>query len=1335
MRALTLWCLAVTASALAAPARANLDALVSVGACVAESQIAGHRPPVVLRVSPWVGGGAQVTLGVRWDDPLGDTESDTKHARSGRNVSVQAAQSAAEPSEPRALVINESRADATNISGDAFFQVATARAGGVVGATVIAIDPGSSLATATAAVETALAVLRGVPRDEEVAVFALVSANTAGEVRKTEKPLLVADFRAPRLGGARHLERRTRAFLRAFAKQRNSVTPVSPVSTEEPPIIDADDDETRITDTRLDAARTNDAQTETTRRMRVVLQSRASSLFDALLGELASWRADPEGPVARDVVLIAPTAPTALRLENATCLETFESRGDVANAAFGRSSVPEGGGWALTTMLADAEALSPPKIFELRDSSATGSASRALVIVTGWGARAAASRAALVRARRRNVARVGVCGLRIAETRSELGRFSFRARLGASGGHFRCSVQAPTRAFPSATHRDEDEDERFFFAGAPVCDAAAAAADAYPYPDAIAIRMSPAQRARFDAKRSFFRGSHFASLAAKTDTKARVQFVYPFREKTKPLQKDAKDAFDRTSSHERVVRASDAEASIPLAAKVRFRGVSSLRDCARRKSMKVNLRGRGRFRLAPGSAGDEFLLISMCYDDRYVKSKLVFSLAKRLGAFPHAARYVRVLIENPLVGSVRREKTPWRDDDDDADVKKKKKTPVLENEGLYLLVDDPVSSLERRFARVETVVRRRNDAKRSREPGKGTPEVKRPKSDEKRGLRNQAALRRYDRLARVAGTCATSRRTAAAADGGLPCYEALDERLDLEQYFRWTALMTLVGSGDHVDETWFYASNENAAASFFDAAAAAASRSVAETDRSRANATRFGESAFDVSDSSGADDGGSDARFARAFRYRVHAWDPDDAFQPCHHSGANALRDPHGLLVCAEGDLDKVFVRDPRTYAAYVDALEWTLRQALTLEVIEHAAANEIMAELRSVLVDDATAAGLAELVAANPDARTRRGALADIEGSLSFYAWTLRERRRTLLRRVARYRDFAASKEHFAEDDFSNGTATDKITVPFEPKRTPARSALRREAARFPFEVDKGSFRRRWALRRLVFSASAREYRYDAAPGSGVQELVARGVAFENESSRTSQATNAANIERLEISLPTVYVPVRAEVRYENVTYVAPPSETRVACFAPPFDDGAVVDHDASRIANADAASMNGFGDDELGDDDSFFANLAADSAAAANASFAFRCALRGSRIVDSGTGETLESLDAVAFAAVSDGFVAFRFARRLPTTTRDATLGTNPSARYEPIRLGPGRRFETKSALSVFHRDWLPFPRGVLRAETEAFGRAGRVSSRSTDDAHTKRKARRERREDSHP
>ena len=39
--------------------------------------------------------------------------------------------------------------------------------------------------------------------------------------------------------------------------------------------------------------------------------------------------------------------------------------------------------------------------------------------------------------------------------------------------------------------------------------------------------------------------------------------------------------------------------------------------------------------------------------------------------------------------------------------------------------------------------------------------------------------------------------------------------------------------------------------------------------------------------------------------FGLHAWDPDDAFQSCHHNGENAVDDPHGLLYCAEGDLDK----------------------------------------------------------------------------------------------------------------------------------------------------------------------------------------------------------------------------------------------------------------------------------------------------------------------------------------------------------------------------------------------------------------------------------------------
>ena len=51
--------------------------------------------------------------------------------------------------------------------------------------------------------------------------------------------------------------------------------------------------------------------------------------------------------------------------------------------------------------------------------------------------------------------------------------------------------------------------------------------------------------------------------------------------------------------------------------------------------------------LAPGSASDRFLLISMCYDDRYLKTALVGGMAAELELFPHAFSYVRLITENP----------------------------------------------------------------------------------------------------------------------------------------------------------------------------------------------------------------------------------------------------------------------------------------------------------------------------------------------------------------------------------------------------------------------------------------------------------------------------------------------------------------------------------------------------------------------------------------------------------------------------------------------------------------------------------------------------------------
>ena len=60
-------------------------------------------------------------------------------------------------------------------------------------------------------------------------------------------------------------------------------------------------------------------------------------------------------------------------------------------------------------------------------------------------------------------------------------------------------------------------------------------------------------------------------------------------------------------------------------AEIKFRGVSSFRDCVR-KSLRVNLKGKTWRRLSPGLASDKFLLVSMCYDDRYVKTARVLKM-------------------------------------------------------------------------------------------------------------------------------------------------------------------------------------------------------------------------------------------------------------------------------------------------------------------------------------------------------------------------------------------------------------------------------------------------------------------------------------------------------------------------------------------------------------------------------------------------------------------------------------------------------------------------------------------------------------------------------------
>ena len=285
-----------------------------------------------------------------------------------------------------------------------------------------------------------------------------------------------------------------------------------------------------------------------------------------------------------------------------------------------------------------------------------------------------------------------------------------------------------------------------------------------PYPDDITLEFTPSERATFDEYRGFYRGSYEKMMRAKSKFALAVRF----------------DEGPR------------------LRATARFRGVSSFRDCERRKSLTVELDGRG-VRLMPGSFGTKFLLISLCIDDRYVKTHLVLSMAKALGTFPHAFRYVRLKVRTR--GQKR-----------------------VEHSGLYLLMDDPKSSLERAHNQLSVVVRRRFDpARKNFTSSKGVPEVKSyPNTD----IEAIAGRVRYERVVLASESCEDK-----------ACFDVLNNLIDLEGYLRWMALMTWVESGDYVDELWLYASNEN--------------------------------------------DG--------KHRFKVHAWDPDDSFESCHHGGEDAI--------------------------------------------------------------------------------------------------------------------------------------------------------------------------------------------------------------------------------------------------------------------------------------------------------------------------------------------------------------------------------------------------------------------------------------------------------------
>jgi len=85
------------------------------------------------------------------------------------------------------------------------------------------------------------------------------------------------------------------------------------------------------------------------------------------------------------------------------------------------------------------------------------------------------------------------------------------------------------------------------------------------------------------------------------------------------------------------------ELSEEISATAHFRGKGSL-DCDR-KSLTVDLKGKKSRRIMPDAAGDKFILLSMCFDDRYSKTGFAYTIMAHYGLFPLNWRYVKLIID------------------------------------------------------------------------------------------------------------------------------------------------------------------------------------------------------------------------------------------------------------------------------------------------------------------------------------------------------------------------------------------------------------------------------------------------------------------------------------------------------------------------------------------------------------------------------------------------------------------------------------------------------------------------------------------------------------------
>jgi hypothetical protein len=297
--------------------------------------------------------------------------------------------------------------------------------------------------------------------------------------------------------------------------------------------------------------------------------------------------------------------------------------------------------------------------------------------------------------------------------------------------------------------------------------------------------------------------------------------------------------------------------------KLKLHGQGSLK--CERKSISLNFTDDLARQWLPDSGLDRFVLISMCKDDRYINQHTANLLMAQLGLLAPKFRMVELVISG-------------------------------ESHGAYLLIEKPETMLKRGTTRARMIIRRGADIEGDK------PALGYAVDDEVQ------ALATYETLISQAEALAGDKLVA-----------WLDQTMDLQQYLRWISLMSLLESGDFIDEVYFMSTEIT----------------------------------------------GSDASVADYFS--ISTWDQDDIFKTCHSGGLNAILDPNGLLNCVEGRLDHAIFDDPEVYERFAEELAKTLDwlDQATFDAATHASETRVL----EILARDGARAAMVELLDDNPAA------------------------------------------------------------------------------------------------------------------------------------------------------------------------------------------------------------------------------------------------------------------------------------------------------------------------------------------------------------------------------